>query len=247
MKRKKNPYKHLRTAALILTALITGYFAVRLAVLPRLEQDKTREQQTALLESIRQGNGVLAIDPAEDANVDFYDDGPDAPAEETALFAPLLELPVAPEDSDAGPAVESGEPVDPGIWGGIGILTYERLDMELPVGEGVSSAQLKISVGHVPQTAVIGDTGNAVIAGHRSYTHGEHFNRLGEAEIGDIIQYVSIDGERMAFVVDEILEIVPGDQAAFDQPTDKAQITLYTCTPIRTATHRLLVRATRIL
>jgi sortase A len=102
-------------------------------------------------------------------------------------------------------------------------------------------------VGHVPQTAAVGDTGNAVIAGHRSYTHGEHFNRLGEAEIGDIIQYAGISGERMVFVVDEILEIIPGDQAAFDQPEDKSQITLYTCTPIRTATHRLLVRATRIL
>jgi sortase A len=179
--------------------------------------------------------------------VDFYDGGPAAPAEEAALFAPLLELPAAPDNANGEVDADFGDPIDPGIVNGIGILTYERLDMELPVGEGVSNAQLKISVGHVPQTAAVGDTGNAVIAGHRSYTDGEHFNRLGEAEIGDVIQYASISGERMVFVVDEILEIVPGDQAAFDQPTDKSQITLYTCTPIRTASHRLLVRATRVL
>jgi sortase A len=101
-------------------------------------------------------------------------------------------------------------------------------------------------VGHVPQTAAIGSVGNAVIAGHRSYTDGEHFNRLGEAQTGDIIRYVSIEGVEMLFEVDEILEIVPGDQTAFEQPEDRAMITLYTCTPIRTASHRLLVRATRV-
>ena len=44
----------------------------------------------------------------------------------------------------------------------------------------------------------------------------------------------------------EITEIEPADQIAFIQPTDESIITLYTCTPIREATHRLLVRAEKI-
>ena len=236
----------IRAAALVVVAVLAAYFAVRLAVLPRLEQQKIQEQQTALLESIRKGDGVLALDDSlTDGAVDFYDGGDQAPAEEAALFAPLLET------SAVSAAVEDGEEastsVDTGVVGGTGILTIDSIGLELPVIEGVSGAQLKISVGHVPQTAAIGDTGNAVIAGHRSYTYGEHFNRLGEVVVGDEIRYLSIGGEEMVFVVDEILEVLPGDQAAFAQPEDKAQLTLYTCTPIRTATHRLLVRATRTI
>jgi len=129
---------------------------------------------------------------------------------------------------------------------GIGILTIDKIWLRLPVVEGVSENGLKIAVGHVTQTAVIGNIGNAVIAGHRSYTSGHMFNRLDELEIGDIIGYEAINGETMQFMVFEIAEIYPDDQIAFIQPIDESIITLYTCTPIRVASHRLLVRAVKL-
>ncbi len=240
-KRSEWSVARIRAAALIVVAVLAGYFAVRLAIAPGLEQRRTQENQTALLDSIRQGEGVIAVDERVAAAVDYYDGGNEAPAEEAALFAPLMEA-TAPM---AGGIV--GEPIDTGIVNGIGILTIDSIDLELPVAEGVSDAQLKITVGHVPGTAVVGEIGNAVIAGHRNYTFGEHFNRLGDIEIGDLIQYRSIDGKSMVFVVEEILETTPGDQSAFSQPEDSSQLTLYTCTPIRTATHRLIIRASRII
>jgi len=129
---------------------------------------------------------------------------------------------------------------------GIGILTIESIDLRLPVAEGVTEETLRIAVGRVPQTAQIGDIGNAVIAGHRNYTHGQMFNRLGELEIGDIVCYQARNGEFMRFMVFEIAEIIPDDQIAFVQPHSESIITLYTCTPIRTATHRLIIRAQRV-
>lgn len=249
MKRKKHiKTAHLRAAALVVIAVIAGYLAVRFALAPGQEVQQLQERQTALLDSIRDGDGTITLpDRIAAMDVDFYDDGRSAPPEEAVFFMPAASTP-EPDSIVEGETTEPvSEPVDPGIVNGIGILTYDRLDMKLPVAEGVSAVQLKIAVGHVPQTAAVGASGNAVIAGHRSYTFGEHFNRLGEAELGDIIQYQSINGESMVFVVDEILEVVPGDQTAFDQPEDKAQLTLYTCTPIRTATHRLLIRATRVI
>jgi LPXTG-site transpeptidase (sortase) family protein len=129
---------------------------------------------------------------------------------------------------------------------GLGILTIERIDLRLPVAEGVDEDTLRIALGRVLQTAQIGDTGNAVIAGHRNYTHGQMFNRLGELEIGDVIGYQARSGELMQFVVFEVAVIVPDDQIAFVQPRSESIITLYTCTPLRTATHRLLVRAQRV-
>ena len=129
----------------------------------------------------------------------------------------------------------------------IGILSIPKIDARLPVTAGVSEEQLKISEGWVMQTALIGSGGNAVIAGHRSYTYGKHFNRLGELEAGDEIFYTAVDGTEMCFAVSEILTVLPDDPAVFDAPPEGAsQLTLYTCTPVKVATHRLLVRALRV-
>jgi sortase A len=129
---------------------------------------------------------------------------------------------------------------------GIGILTIERIDLRLPIAEGIEYATLRIAPGRVPQTALVGDIGNAVIAGHRNYAFGSMFNRLGEVEVGDVIGFTALSGEEMTFEVFEISVIEPQDQIAFIQPTNNSIITLYTCTPIRVASHRLLIRAQRV-
>lgn len=126
----------------------------------------------------------------------------------------------------------------------IGILTIPKIGARLPVTAGVTEEQLKISEGWVMQTAPIGSVGNAVVAGHRSYTWGRHFNRLDELEAGDEIIYTKQGGETIRFVVYETLTVEPDDPAVFAAPpAGRAQLTLYTCTPIRIATHRLVVRA----
>jgi sortase A len=129
---------------------------------------------------------------------------------------------------------------------GIGILTIDSIDLRLPIAEGIEYASLRIAPGRVPQTAQVGDIGNAVIAGHRNYAFGSMFNRFGEIEIGDIVRYQARNGELMEFEVFEIAVIEPEDQIAFLQPLSESIITLYTCTPIRTATHRLIIRAHRV-
>jgi LPXTG-site transpeptidase (sortase) family protein len=128
----------------------------------------------------------------------------------------------------------------------IGIITIDSIDLRLPVMEGMDEQKLKIAPGRVPQTADVGEIGNAVIVGHRNYTFGSMFNRLDEVENGEMIEFQAMSGEIMVFEVFEILEILPDDQIAFIQPQDESIITLYTCTPVRVATHRLLVRAKKI-
>lgn len=130
---------------------------------------------------------------------------------------------------------------------GIGILTIPKIDAELPVTAGASQEQMKLSEGWVMQTDPIGSIGNAVVAGHRSYEHGRHFNRLGELAQGDEIFYTAADGTEMEFAVEEVLTVGPDDPAVFKLPGEGiAQLTLYTCTPVREATHRLVVRTQRI-
>lgn len=227
--------KTSKTRLLVLTAALAALVGIALAVSPALEHRQAQIRQEALLKSIEQGEGRIVMDiPAAPVEVDYYDgDGT-----ETDVI-PLPPVSVSAENT------ADTVPIETGVANGIGILTIERIDAKLPVTDGATSEQLKIAEGWVPQTAPIGDAGNAVIAGHRSYTYGQHFNRLGEVAEGDTIQYDRVDGTRMEFTVYEILTIEPGDPVAFEQPDDSTILTLYTCTPIRTATHRLLVRAER--
>ena len=235
---KKPARSRQKAFALVMALVVAVALGIWLFVMPRIEASRLDDRTAALLDSIEQGDGTLPVDSAiADGTVDFYDtaDGGDV----ITLFWENTEV------GAEAPATAS-QPEDPEVITGIGVLTIAKIDLKMPVSDGVSEAQLKVSAGWVPQTAPIGETGNAVIAGHRNYTYGSHFNRLGELEVGDEIAYKSKDGESMVFIVSEILEIVPGDQAAFEQPEDEQMLTLYTCTPIRTATHRLLIRALRV-
>ena len=128
-----------------------------------------------------------------------------------------------------------------------GVLLIDKIDMKIPVLVGVEYDTLRIAPGWVTQTAKIGNIGNAVIAGHRNYSHGEMFNRLGEVEVGDILGFHAVTGEYMEFVVFELAVIDPYDQIAFIQPPNNSIITLFTCTPMGTSDFRLLVRAVRVI
>ena len=219
----------VKIALLVLVALAAALAGIFFCTAPAIEKERVQKEQEKLVISISQGDGALAILP--DLGLDYYDN----PGTDVIVLDPAAEL----------PPPEMTEISDPQVAGGIGVLTIEKIDAVLPVTDGVSKAQLKIAEGWVPQTTPIGDTGNAVIAGHRSYTYGEHFNRLAELAEGDVIVYDRKDGTHMEFTVTELVTVLPGDPAAFEQPEDTATLTLYTCTPIRTATHRLLVRAVR--
>lgn len=160
--------------------------------------------------------------------------------DETTDSVTTADIEIIPKSETAEIAAE---PV-PEAGSEIGILTIPKIGARLPVTAGVTEEQLKISEGWVMQTAPIGSAGNAVVAGHRSYTWGRHFNRLDELEAGDEIIYTKKDGETIRFVVYETLTVGPDDPAVFaPPPAGQAQLTLYTCTPVRIATHRLVVRA----
>ncbi len=207
-----------RSKAAALAILMAGAFCAGawLLISPMLEKQRMLDRQAELLDSLSSGNGVIVLEesfPAGDAEL------PRLQSEPTQEEPASLEVT------------------------GTGILTIDRIDAVLPVTDGVSETQLKVAVGHVPQTASLGGEGNSVIAGHRSYTYGHFFNRLGEVSAGDLIRYEDTSGAAFTYEVFETLVIEPGDQSAFTQPEGERLLTLYTCTPIRKATHRLLVRA----
>ena len=124
------------------------------------------------------------------------------------------------------------------------ILRIPSIDSENPVREGVSAGVLADSLGHEPETAMMGETGNCVIAGHRNYTFGSFFNRLNEVVEGDMI-YIDTASDTFSYKVREIKVVEPEDLSVLEN-TDEEILTLYTCTPIYVATHRLVIVAERV-
>jgi sortase A len=262
MSDKRKPNK--KVLILITAAIVAAVCGYLLLSAPSRERAYVERQQEALIEDIMQDINSAEDTPDEIGDYTEISDEDEAEADLTgsdlddtdsteyngndnddeanehdhdpltiAVYEPIF----------ADPIPDNAFPAD---IVGIGILTIESINLRLPIAEGIEYASLRIAPGRVPQTARIGEIGNAVIAGHRNYAFGSMFNRLGEIGYGDIMQYQARNGELMEFSVFEIAVIEPEDQIAFLQPLNESIITLYTCTPIRSATHRLIIRAQRV-
>ncbi len=122
----------------------------------------------------------------------------------------------------------------------LGIMEIDKIDLIVTLAEGSDNRSITLSVGHFPNTALPGQVGNFAVVGHRSYRYGAYFNRLDELEAGDTVRVKTVDGT-YTYEVDSKFVVEPTDVWVLE-PTDDATITLVTCTPIRTATHRLIVK-----
>ena len=112
--------------------------------------------------------------------------------------------------------------------------------------EGTALAQLDLSPGHVPDTQWPGQVGNFAVAGHR-VTAGNPFWSLPSLRPGDLVYIQTklndytyrVTGKRMVLPTDlGVLDPVPGHPA--QRPTQRL-ITLITCDPAWTGTHRVIV------
>jgi sortase A len=124
--------------------------------------------------------------------------------------------------------------------GTVGIMTVPKIGLKVAIGEGIDERTLKYAIGHFEGTALPGEKGNFSVAGHRSYTYSQYFNRLDELQPGDEILVKTQKGE-FKYLVSEKLVVEPTEVEVLNKTKD-ASITLVTCTPIRVATHRLIIK-----
>jgi len=112
--------------------------------------------------------------------------------------------------------------------------------------QGTALAQLDLSPGHVPGTQWPGQVGNFAVAGHR-VTAGNPFWSLPSLRAGDLIYIQTQDnnytyrvtGEQTVLPTDlNVLDPVPGHPG--ERPSQRL-ITLITCDPAWTGTHRVIV------
>ena len=83
------------------------------------------------------------------------------------------------------PPTPDGINLDFGAHGAIGRIEIPKIGVSQPMFEGVGLDVLANGPGHWPGTAMPGDTGNAVVAGHR-VTHTHPFLDIDQLNPGDL-------------------------------------------------------------
>ncbi|HEX6461974.1 MAG TPA: sortase [Candidatus Saccharimonadales bacterium] len=140
-------------------------------------------------------------------------------------------------------------------------LVIPKINVDVPVVYGLNSladgpTQTALEQGavHYPipgANNLPGETGNSVYMGHSSnevFARGNYkfiFVRLDAMQPGDTF-YMHYQSKRYIYRVTEKKVITPTQINELVRPTDKPLVTLVTCTPIGTATNRLLVFAEQI-
>jgi sortase A len=140
------------------------------------------------------------------------------------------------------------DPIHPVLGKPFAFIEIPRLGMHwrFAVVEGTGLPQLALGPGHVPGTALPGRVGNFAIAAHR-VTAGNPFYDLPRLTPGDRVLIVTrvnkyeyvVTGKREVLPADtSVLDPVPGHPHA--RPRQR-MITLITCDPPWTGTHRIIV------
>jgi sortase A len=165
--------------------------------------------------------------------------------------APVGSASASPDASPDAPASASPSPAAPDVVPGdaLALMKIPRLGSgySFAVVEGVSTADLKKGPGHYPGTALPGQIGNFVVSGHRT-TYLAPFNGLDKLQPGDAIVIETAD-TWYTYRVTSLKTVLPTDIAVILPVPGKkgakpkqALITLTTCTPKYSASHRLIVQ-----
>jgi len=138
----------------------------------------------------------------------------------------------ARRDAPAAPALVDGD--------SIGEIQIARVGLTAMVVQGESPAILQRAVGHLAGTALPGESGNVVLAGHRD----PFFRPLKRVRPGDAITLRTRHGD-FEYLVQSTAVVRPSDVEVIE-PTTRRTLTLITCFPfsyLGPAPDRFIVRA----
>jgi sortase A len=122
-------------------------------------------------------------------------------------------------------------------------LDIPRLGLADVIIEGDDEKSLRRAIGHIPETALPGNSGNVGLARHRD----TFFRPLKDIRKGDII-LIKTSQEVYRYEVESSEVVLPGDSWVLDH-TNKPSLTLVTCFPfhfIGSAPKRFIVHARQV-
>ena len=122
----------------------------------------------------------------------------------------------------------------------LGVIKIPRLQLSENIVMGTGD-ELLYGVGHINSTAMPGEEGNCVLAGHRNYVVMRPFRYLDKMQVSDQV-FITDNANTYTYEVFEIFVITPDDAWAIKpQEQESHMLTLLTCTPVMTYTDRLIV------
>lgn len=132
------------------------------------------------------------------------------------------------------------------VGGAMCYVDIPKIGVYLPVRHGTGAETLEQAVGHVVGTSLpVGGAGtHAVLSAHSGMASAKLFSDIDQLAAGDVF-YVHVLGEVLAYEVDQIATVLPGDTSLLQIEEGQDLVTLVTCTPFGVNTHRLLVRGHR--
>lgn len=110
----------------------------------------------------------------------------------------------------------------------IGLIEIEALDLKYAVLEGTDSHELSCGIGHITDTAGIGEKGNCVLAGHNGSRHGTFFTNLKNIQTGDVVKLTDKKGDSYFYRVESMEIVGPYDNFVKNQG-EETELTLITC------------------
>lgn len=151
--------------------------------------------------------------------------------------ARVIERLEQPQPVESTPGAARAEARETGI---VGRIEAPRIDLDVPVLEGLGTMPLMRGAGHDPASALPGESGNIVLAGHRD----THFRALRDVRVGDRIEITTVDGS-FPYRVDTMLVVDP-DRTDLLLDEGVERLTLVTCYPFYwagPAPQRMVVQA----
>ena len=148
----------------------------------------------------------------------------------TLVVEALPEQPIAPPAD-----VYASEPIIE-----MGSIAIPKLDVDMTMYEGIRLTTLDYGPGHWPGSALPGQAGNVVVAGHRTSSH-RVFRDVDQLVPGDEIIFNDDTGQH-TYVVNRV-EIVEPTAVWIVEPTETPTATLFACHPPGSTTQRIVVFA----
>jgi sortase A len=154
----------------------------------------------------------------------------------TTSTEPRETLPEQPPTPIAPPQDEYGD--EPLLR--IGSIEIPTLGVDSVLYQGIRLTTLDQGPGHWPGTALPGEVGNTVVAGHRT-SHGRVFRDIDRLQAGDEIIFNTLEG-RHVYRVTGVQIIEPYDVWIVD-PTDFGRATIFACHPPGSTRQRIVAFA----
>jgi sortase A len=120
----------------------------------------------------------------------------------------------------------------------LGRISIPSVGLDAELHDGIRLTTLDRGPGHWPGTAMPGQIGNVVVAGHRT-SHGAEFRHLDSLAPGDEVVFTTDTGVHTYLVTGT--QIVTPDAMWITDPTDTPTATLFACHPLGSTAKRIVV------